>query len=536
MENLQYTPAVPSEVQYRYHMQERILFVHMAPNTWQGQEYDDLSTPLSDLNPAALDTDQWCQAALAFGAKEVLFVAKHVGGFCWWQTESSDYSVKNTPFRNGKGDVLAELSASCRKYGLNLGVYVYPGDAYFGAFLGGGGITRDPERQQAYIKAYRTQLNEVLERYGDMIEVWFDGSNRLPITDIIERYASKCVVFQSPHATIRWCGTENGATPYPSWSTLDGAALTTGLATARHSDPCGNVWADVECDVPLYTHKWFWSPSNEQLRKTVDELMLCYYRSVGRGAVLLLNSSPNTDGLIPEDDMKRYREFGAEIARRFDHPLDGCHTPCEDGECITFPCPQTVNHVRIAEDIRFGERVREYAVSVRQGDVWTEVCRGSMIGASRIEVFPNVMADAARVQILKSAGEPKLCGFSAFNVTGVDIAALVAALQTETHVYDNLWLSCGKFEAGTAMIDLTQFIRYPGEYRIEFTGADGQAAVVRNALGYLEGQAAEGIVSMENDCTCVLNRTAVVMEGCTTGLSVELDVPCDVRIMPITGN
>lgn len=535
MKILSYIPAVPSDVQYRYHMQERILFIHFAPNTWQGQEYDDLSTPLSEINPAHLDTDQWCRAALSFGAREVLFVAKHVGGFCWWQTESSDYSVKNTPFRDGRGDVLAELAASCRKFGLNLGVYVYPGDAYFGAFLGGGGITRDPEKQQAYIDAYRIQLSEVLEQYGEMIEVWFDGSNRLPIGDIIERCANQSVIFQSPHATIRWCGTENGATPYPSFSTLDAAALATGLATARHSDPCGNVWADIECDVPLYTHKWFWSSTNEDLRKTVDELMLCYYRSVGRGAVLLLNASPNTDGLIPDGDMIRYREFGEEIAQRFDHPLTG-ETACyEDGMCITFPCTQSVNHVRLAEDIRYGERVREYTVSVRQNGIWSEIAHGSMIGASRIEVFEDIPVDAIRVNVLQAAGQPMLTQFSVYHVTDVDIGALCEALQSKTDVYDNLWQSCGRYEMGRQMLDLTQYIRFPGEYRIEFCSMNGQPVLVCDAVGYLEGIVAEGIVSMENACTCILNRTAVVEEGCTTALSVTLNVSCDARIMPVTG-
>ena len=125
-------PATPSPQQYRWHEQERIMFVCLDPCTWQGREYDNHSTPLERINPIKLNTDQWCETAKLWGAKEILFVAKHTGGFCWWQTETTDYGIKNTPYKNGKGDVLKELSESCRKYGLNLGIYVYPGDETWG--------------------------------------------------------------------------------------------------------------------------------------------------------------------------------------------------------------------------------------------------------------------------------------------------------------------------------------------------------------------------------------------------------------------
>lgn len=536
MEILSYVPATPNEVQYRYHMQERILFVHFAPNTWQGQEYDDLSTPLQRINPNKVNTDQWCEAAIAFGAKEILFVAKHVGGFCWWQTESSNYGIKNTLYKNGEGDLLEELAASCRKYGLNLGVYVYPGDAYHGAFLGGGGMTRDPMRQQAYQEAYRTQLHEVLTKYGEMIEIWFDGSSRLPIEDILDAHAQNSVIFQSPRANIRWCGNENGETPYPSYSTLDAAALATGLSTARHSDPQGNAWADIECDVPLYSHKWFWSPENEKLRKTVDELMLCYYRSVGRGAVLLLNASPNTDGLIPEGDMKCYREFGDEIERRFGIPLAGEIERMENGIICTYAKRQRVNHVRIAEDIRFGERIRAYELSVLYNGKWKVVCEGSMIGASRIEVFPTVEAEAVRLTLLQSAQTPHIVYMNTYHVTGVDLEKLRMELQRPSYAHDNLWQICGTYEKGKQIIDLTAFIRVPGEYRVEFCPITANQMEISEVEGILEEVQVPSIVSREMERSYVINRTAVVEEGCTTKLSAVLSESCEVRIMPIMGH
>lgn len=120
--------AKPSAIQYKWHEQERLMFLHFAPTTWSEVEQNDHSVSLDRVNPIRLNTDQWCEAALSFGAKQIIFVAKHSGGFCWWQTETTNYGIKETPYKNGKGDVLKELSESCEKYGLNLGVYVYPGD------------------------------------------------------------------------------------------------------------------------------------------------------------------------------------------------------------------------------------------------------------------------------------------------------------------------------------------------------------------------------------------------------------------------
>ena len=153
-----------------------------------------------------LDTDQWVAAAEAMGAKYIVCVAKHVGGFCMWQTETTDYGVKSLSWRGGKGDVLADLATSCRKRGMKLGVYLSPCDRKHGA--GVGGRCGSPEAQKVYSKIYRQQLTEVLSRYGDIVEVWFDGSNVIEVGDILKKFASRAMVFQGPHATIRWVGNE----------------------------------------------------------------------------------------------------------------------------------------------------------------------------------------------------------------------------------------------------------------------------------------------------------------------------------------
>ena len=195
--------AKPSPIQYQWHEQERIMFVCLDPCTWQGREYDNHSTPLERINPRKLNTDQWCEVAQSWGAKEILYVAKHTGGFCWWQTETTDYGIKNTTYKNGNGDVLKDLSESCEKYGLTLGIYVYPGDETWGAGIGSGGQTSDPSKQAAYNEVFRTQLTEVLTNYGDIMEVWFDGSCKIDVNDILETYASNSVILQGPNTNLR---------------------------------------------------------------------------------------------------------------------------------------------------------------------------------------------------------------------------------------------------------------------------------------------------------------------------------------------
>ena len=190
--------ARPTPEQAAWQACEIGMFIHFAPNTWTDREGDDLTLPLEKMNPSELDTEQWVAAAEAMGAKYIVFVAKHVGGFCMWQTETTDYSVKSIPWRGGKGDVLGDLAASCRKRGMKLGVYLSPCDRKHGA--GVGGRCGSPAEQQRYNELYRRQLTEVLTQYGEMFEVWFDGSNIVPVSDLLHK-----------HAPERWCS--RGPTP-----------------------------------------------------------------------------------------------------------------------------------------------------------------------------------------------------------------------------------------------------------------------------------------------------------------------------------
>jgi len=417
--------ARPSASQYAWQELERIMFVCLDPATWQGREYDNHTTDLKDMKLPKLDTDQWCEVAISWGAKEILFVAKHTGGFCWWQTETTDYSVKNIAWEDGKGDILKELSKSCQEFGLNLGVYVYPGDDQWGAGIGSGGRTSDPDKQEAYNKVLRQQWTEVLSNYGKVNEIWFDGSCVVPLGDIIKRYTPDAVVFQGPHATIRWPGTESGILSYPAWNSLTSKDLKTGTATAVHGNPDGDAWAPLEADTTLYDHHWFWAPEKEKKRKSFEHLIEIYYKSVGRGGVLLLNSTPNTDGLIPEGDMKHYQEFGDKIKRRFDHPLAEISGTGNE-HTIGFEKPIQVNQAVIMEDYRYGERIRKYSLLGKtENGRWVRLNVGTSVGRKRIVVFRPHKISQLRLKINKFVGEPLIRSFKAYFVEDMDISNLI---------------------------------------------------------------------------------------------------------------
>jgi alpha-L-fucosidase len=392
------------------------MFIHFAPNTWQDREYDDLSTALSAINPAKLSTDQWVAVAQSMGARYIIFVAKHAGGFCMWQTQTTDYSIKNTAWRGGRGDVLADLAASCRKAGMKLGVYLSPADRKHGADVGG--KCESPEEQEAYAKVYRQQLSEILSRYGEMIEVWFDGSIIIEVGDILKKYAPKAMIFQGPYATIRWVGNEEGFAPYPAWNAVFSTKPPAkyGVYTAEDGHPDGDLWLPNEVDTVSVTPKaWFWNSKPNRKPRSLEDLLECYYRSVGHGAVLLLNQTPDTTGLIPESDALRAAEFGTEIRRRFGQSL--AETSGRGKEIsLSLSTPRLIDHVITMEDITQGERIREYVLEALIGHAWREVARGTAVGHKKIDAFPAVEASGVRIMVTRSSADPLIRRLAVFYV------------------------------------------------------------------------------------------------------------------------
>lgn len=463
---------LPSQAQLRWQQYEQIMFVHLSPAIWQGREYDNHSYPISRINPKQLNTDQWCEVAKSWNAKMILFVAKHAGGFCWWQTSTSDYSIKNTPWRNGKGDVLKDLSASCKKYGLDLGIYVYPGDEHWGAGIGSGGKTEDPSKQEAYNKIYRQQLTEVLTQYGPIKEVWFDGNCHVPVNDILEKYASDAVILQSKKANIRWVGNEDGIAPDPNWYTVNKKDLDTGVSTALHSDVNGDCYAPVEVDVPMLknnAHKWFWAPNTDHLLMTVEQLMNLYYKSVGRGSVLLLNSDPDTTGLIPASHVKRYAEFGKEIKKRFDHPIKKTSGNTQE-LILDLGKPTVVNHCILQEQLEKGQRVTSYKIEgLDKNNKWILLSKGTSIGNKKIDYFQNTLVEKVRLQILASKSVPQICNFAVYHVES-DLSDITAMNNMAKPVVISSWgNSTYSEELWTELtLDLTPYVNNIGHYDISF--------------------------------------------------------------------
>lgn len=508
-QNLKELPT-PSEIQYKWHEQERIMFVCIDPCTWQGREYDNHSTPLSEINPSKLNTDQWCETAQLWGAKEILFVAKHTGGFCWWQTETTDYGIKDTPYKGGKGDVLKELSESCKKYGLNLGIYVYPGDETWGAGIGSGGQTKDPSKQEAYNKVFRTQLEETLANYGEAIEVWFDGSCVIDVSDIIEKYAKNSVIFQGPHATLRWPGTESGKLFYPVWNTVKSEDFKTGVSTQVHGDPNGDVWAPLETNTTLYNHNWFWSAKNEKKRKSLDELMECYYKSIGYGSVFLLNSTPDTSGLIPEADRKLYKAFGDEIDRRFKTPIAIIDN--QKGKVVTLDIPESkkINHVVTMEDYRLGHRIREYKIEGFVDGSWKELCKGQSVGRKKIDYFDEDEVSKVRLTVTKNVNEPVVRNLSVYYVED-----FVAPQQHGISPWSN-WKDIGLFntdENEKVEVDLTGKIKMPGQFlvKVESENSDSKIKISDVELIYDGRVVLDDFTSVKGN-EININRTAQVTD------------------------
>jgi alpha-L-fucosidase len=417
--------AQPTPQQLAWQDLELGMFVHLAPQTWQDSETDRMTIAPADIDPEKLDTDQWVRVAEAMGARFIVFVAKHEGGFCWWQTATTDFGVRNTPWRAGKGDVLKDLAASCRERGIRLGVYLSPQDRKHG--VGVGGRAKEAGGQAGYERLFRQQLTEVLSRcgsspgpptrqprWGGISEVWFDGSLVFDVGDILKRYASRAVVFQGPQASIRWVGNEDGVAPYPAWNAVrfPKPGVKWGDYTAADSDATGNRWLPIECDARIRA-TWFWRTDNAQTLKSVERLMDMYYRSVGHGATLLLNQTPDRTGLIPEADTRRAAEFGAEIRRRFGTTLAQTHGA---GLQLTLRLAAStpVDHIVTMEDLRDGERVRSYIVEGQQDGTWQQLAAGTAIGHKKIDRITPARVSEVRLRILESVGTPRIREFAAF--------------------------------------------------------------------------------------------------------------------------
>jgi len=416
--------ARPSPQQRAWQDLELGLFVHFDMVTFTGQMKPRAPADVNTYNPDKLNTDQWLEVAQSMGAKYAVFVAKHCTGFLSWQSDAYPYGVRQTAWRGGTGDVVRDFIASCKKYGIKPGLYASVSCNAWWGVDNPGVIKWGALRQKDYNRACETMLAELWSKYGDLTEIWFDGGV-LPVEQggpdlypILKRHQPNAIVFQSPApGGIRWIGNENGVAKYPCWNTVKR------LNDSGAGDPDGTIWNPGECDVPLPGHDWFWKgrttlekPSDELQQKTLSKLMDMYYRSVGHNCNLILNSTPDTTGLIPESIVPHYANFGKEIRRRFDSPVAETHGEGETVELV-LKQPAQIDHVVVMEDTAYGERVRAYEIEgLVPGSAWQNLCGGMSVGHKRIQQFNRTEVGKVRFRATKAVALPKIRRLAVFGV------------------------------------------------------------------------------------------------------------------------
>ena len=421
-----FTDIKPSPQKVEWQDLEFGVIIHFGPNTFLDREWGDGTANPAIVNPAQLDAEQWMRAIKASGAKYVVLVAKHHDGFCLWPTAQTDYSIKSSPWLNGKGDLVRVVSDAARNYGLKFGIYMSPWDRH------------DPryENSAAYDDYYISALDELVQNYGELVEFWLDGAgsaghvyNFPRIVNELRTYQPNTMVFADvalfEYGDIRWVGNEIGVIPYENWNVID-----------RH----GYLrWRPVEADTPLHKEHWFWHPNDEVTLKTLDELISTYENSVGRGGHLMLGLAPDRRGLLPEADVKRLQQFGDAIAKHYTNSLvqkrirtrseaeaalDGdpdsfWSTPAGSHHAfleISFPVPVTFNEVLIMERLNAGQHVEHFRIQAWNGKEWETVDQGRAIGHKRIDHFAPVSASRVRLNIVSSSGAAEIREFQLFRL------------------------------------------------------------------------------------------------------------------------
>jgi alpha-L-fucosidase len=223
------------------------------------------------------------------------------------------------------------------------------------------------------------------------------------------------MVFNMGAPTIRWVGNEDGVAPYPCWKTAEAARLS--MFTTESADwlPSTPKWVPAECDVPIRKDQWFWHPDAEDRLHSLEHLLDIYYRSVGHGCNLLLNVAPDDRGLLPDSDVRRVLELGAEVRRRFDAPISRSSGTGNE-LVLRLEGETSIDHLVLMEDIRLGERIREYVVDALRDGQWAEIARGSAVGHKKIDAFPAVKVSAVRLRVLSSEGEPIIRSMSVYGI------------------------------------------------------------------------------------------------------------------------
>jgi alpha-L-fucosidase len=378
----------------------------------------------TDFNPKQLDTDQWIKAAKAAGAKYAVLVAKHCSGFSLWPTKAHEYSVKNSPWKNGEGDLVKDFVASCKKYGLKPGIYASTtANGFLRVDNPGKVLSGDPDEQKRYNKIVETQLTELWTNYGPLFEIWFDGGvlsvekGGFDILSLVKKYQPNAIAFQGPFGyenNIRWVGNEEGVAPYPCWSRADSTTSASGVIEIKglNGNPNGLFWCPGESDFPLRLNStfqggWFWHKDQDNKIRSLEELMDKYCKSVGRNTNMLLGIVIDDRGLVPDADVDRLREFGAEIEKSFSNLISKTSGTGKE-LVLELNSSKQPSYIVIQEDITMGECVLKYRILGLSGNSWQLLSEGSSIGHKRIEKIKEGKFSAIKLIIDESNGNPQI--------------------------------------------------------------------------------------------------------------------------------
>jgi alpha-L-fucosidase len=429
---------VPTKQQLAWHEMEFYLFAHFGPNTFTDKEWGEGTEPEDIFNPVNLDCRQWCRVAKAAGAKGIIITAKHHDGFCLWPSKYSTHTVRESKWRNGKGDVLRELSKACKEYGLKFGIYISPWDRNHPKY-------GTPEYNDVFVN----MMKEIFTDYGPIWELWWDGANgegpngKKQVYDwdrfkkTVRQLSPNTVIFSDVGPDIRWCGNEKGIAGETNWNLLDTVGFTPGAGappvdTLNRGNVNGKNWIPAECDVSIRPG-WFYHKEEDEKVKTPEELFQLYLKSVGRGANLLLNVPPDRGGMINEKDsaaligFKKLRDEGFR-----NNLMKGAHSVVISGDSIkskglvSDDNPKT--YVRISDkryefvEIKFKESkkincivLREYLEKgqnclgfdlILSSDKYEVIkkIKGTTIGKKRAITFPTTKASIINLSITDQKG------------------------------------------------------------------------------------------------------------------------------------
>jgi alpha-L-fucosidase len=425
---------VPTPQQLKWHNSEYYLFTHFGPNTFTDKEWGHGDEPEDIFNPTDLDCRQWCRIAKQAGATGIIITAKHHDGFCLWPSKYSKHTVRESKWKNGKGDVLKELSAACKEYGLNFGVYISPWDR-----------NHPDYGTEKYNDVFVNMMKELFTNYGPITELWWDGANgegpngKKQVYDwkrfkeVVRKLSPTTVVFSDVGPDIRWVGNERGIAGTTNWNTLNIEGFTPGLGapstdTLNIGNKYGKHWIPAECDVSIRPG-WFYHAEEDNKVKTPEELFQLYLKSVGRGATLLLNVPPDRRGKFHANDsialvgFKKLRTGSFKQNVLLNNSTEKFLTDGKTATSISLKQPLTlqlkkqtkINCIVLKEDIQVGQSISKFKVTIVSSDrktVYETI--GTTVGRKRILTFPAADVASIVINVEESKGISRMSEVEAY--------------------------------------------------------------------------------------------------------------------------